>query len=102
MGSQEPSKPDLEAALVARGPAGYWRTVADALETKRRKGPARPVGLAMTYAHIGDRQRALSWLQQAVEERDPWVVHQSGTCFRLPPQGCPLSTDRSSCGNSVT
>jgi TolB-like protein/Flp pilus assembly protein TadD len=70
-----PPVPDLEAALAAQGPAGYWRVVLKENEDRRKKGAAAPVTFAVIYTHLGDRQRALWWLEQAVEERDPWAVY---------------------------
>jgi tetratricopeptide (TPR) repeat protein len=70
-----PPAADLEAALAAQGPAGYWRVLLKENEDRRKKGAATPSGLAVIYTHLGDRQRALSWLEQAVEERDPWAVY---------------------------
>ena len=70
-----PPVPDLEAALAAEGPAGYWRRRVERIEANRRKGPVQPFGIAIAHIHLGDRQRALSWLEQAVEERDPWAVY---------------------------
>jgi hypothetical protein len=70
-----PPVPDLQAALAAQGPAGYWRVVLKENEDRRKKDTAAPTGFAMIYTHLGDRQRALWWLEQAVEERDPWVVY---------------------------
>ena len=50
----------------------YMQNMLEDLEAKRKK---RPVMIATYYAHLGDRQRALAWLEQAVEERDPWAVY---------------------------
>jgi tetratricopeptide (TPR) repeat protein len=75
MGWRNPSASDLQAALAARGPAGYWRLTIELMETSRRKGPVQPFGIAIAYAHLGDRARALTWLEQAVEERDPSAVY---------------------------
>ena len=65
----------LQAALTASGPPGYWRIIVEQLEGERRQNPVQPVIISTAYAHLGDRQRALSWLERAVEERDPFVVH---------------------------
>jgi TolB-like protein len=66
---------DLEAALTKSGPPGYWRTIVEDLEANRKKRPVHPVLIATAYAHLGDRERTLSWLEKAVEERDPWAVY---------------------------
>ena len=75
MGWPNPPVPDLEAALAAQGPAGYWRLRVDRMEANRSKGPVQPFGIAVAYAHLGDRGRALTWLEQGVEERDPWAIY---------------------------
>ena len=63
---------ELEAALTANGPPGYWRVMLEDVKAKHKK---RPVMIATYYAHLGDRQRALAWLERAVEERDSWAVY---------------------------
>ena len=75
LGWKTPSTAELEAALAARGPAGYWRIVAEQVEANRKKGPGSPSAAAMAYAHLGDHSRALEWLEKGVEERDPWSVY---------------------------
>jgi TolB-like protein/DNA-binding winged helix-turn-helix (wHTH) protein/Flp pilus assembly protein TadD len=75
MGWPNPPVPDLEAALAAQGPAGYWRLRVERMEANRRKGPVQPFAIAIAYAHLGDHARALTWLEQGVEERDPWAVY---------------------------
>jgi TolB-like protein/tetratricopeptide (TPR) repeat protein len=75
MGWQEPSIQVLNAALSASGPPGYWRVIVEHSEANRKRKPERPIWTATAYAHLGDRQRALAWIEQAVEERDPWAVY---------------------------
>jgi tetratricopeptide (TPR) repeat protein len=66
---------ELEAALTVSGPPGYWRIIVEQLEGAEKKKPVQPVIIATAYAHLGDRRRALSWLERAVEDRDPYAVH---------------------------
>ena len=75
MGWQDPPTRNLEAAIRANGPQGYWRVIVEDLEATRKKRPVHPAVIATAYAHLGDRQRTLSWLEKAVEERDPWAVY---------------------------
>lgn len=75
MGWQDPPTRNLEAAIRANGPQGYWRVIVEDLEATRKKRPVHPAIIATAYAHLGDRQRTLSWLEKAVEERDPWAVY---------------------------
>jgi TolB-like protein/DNA-binding winged helix-turn-helix (wHTH) protein/tetratricopeptide (TPR) repeat protein len=74
-GWNEPPPDLLERALAERGPSAYWRLRADSDEARRRTRPTRPVELARNYAFLGETSRALDWLEQGVEERDPWIVY---------------------------
>ena len=44
-------------------------------EETRSRVPKRPVEIATAYAHAGDRDQAFAWPEQAVEERDAWVIY---------------------------
>jgi tetratricopeptide (TPR) repeat protein len=79
---------ELEAALSANGPPGYWRVIIEQLEGNRKKRPERPVMIATAHAHLGNQQNALAWLDQAVEERDPWAVY-----IKVEPWFAPLRGD---------
>ena len=50
-------------------------TAADALEAQERSGYATPFYMAVTYAHAGDLNETLAWLERAFEERDPLLAH---------------------------
>ena len=71
MGWQNPPVPDLEAALAAQGPAGYWRLSVELMETNCRKGPVGPVSIATAYAYLRDRARALTWLKKLSRSATP-------------------------------
>jgi TolB-like protein/DNA-binding winged helix-turn-helix (wHTH) protein/Tfp pilus assembly protein PilF len=88
LGWQVPSTAELEASVAAHGPAGYWRLVVQSIEARRRIAPASPSAIATAYAHLGDRARALDWLEQAVEEHDPWAVY-----IKVEPAFASLRTD---------
>jgi TolB-like protein/DNA-binding winged helix-turn-helix (wHTH) protein/tetratricopeptide (TPR) repeat protein len=75
MGWRSPSPADLEAALAANGPIGYWGLIVAESEERRKVAPVRPFSLAVTNLHVGERERALEWLELAVAEGDPWVVY---------------------------
>ena len=62
-------------ASTRTGQLATWRTLANRMEANRKKRPIQPYGIATAYAHLGERQSALAWLEQAVEERDPWAVY---------------------------
>jgi TolB-like protein/DNA-binding winged helix-turn-helix (wHTH) protein/Tfp pilus assembly protein PilF len=74
-GQEHPPTRDLEAGLNTGGPDGYWRVFVGYFERRRKTHPTRPTTIAIGYAHLGERQRALAWLEQAVEERDPTAVY---------------------------
>ncbi|MCH7776216.1 MAG: protein kinase [Gemmatimonadetes bacterium] len=66
---------ELEEALE-RGYAegGYREAMRRAAETWAARSPGTfvpPLGLAQLFAHAGERERVLEWLQQAYEARDP-------------------------------
>jgi TolB-like protein/DNA-binding winged helix-turn-helix (wHTH) protein/tetratricopeptide (TPR) repeat protein len=66
---------EMYAALNTEGPAGYWRSLARHHLETRAKVPFRPVEIAVAYTHAGDHPKALAWLEQAAEERDPFVIY---------------------------
>jgi TolB-like protein/Tfp pilus assembly protein PilF len=60
----------LCAALAASGDrAGAERTLAEML-ARRRTGYLPPFGVAMAYIGLGDRSRAIAWLERGIAERD--------------------------------
>jgi serine/threonine protein kinase len=70
--------PDEAAAWTAEflkafrtgGPNGYWqKNLAVALKEHEQSGPGA-LDLAGAYARVGDKEKALEWLQKAYEERD--------------------------------
>jgi eukaryotic-like serine/threonine-protein kinase len=70
--------PDEAAAWTAEflkafrtgGPNGYWqKNLAVALKEREQSGPGA-LDLAGAYARVGDKEKALEWLQKAYEERD--------------------------------
>jgi len=62
---------ELRAALVARGPRGYWETVLE-LSSAKENPPEAYVGsygLAIVYTRLGEKEKALDCLEQAYAER---------------------------------
>jgi hypothetical protein len=74
-GLNDPPLDKLERVLAERGPAGYWNLMAQAEEQRRRKFPTGEIGLARMYAFLGQTDRALYWLRQGIENRDPMIVY---------------------------
>ena len=75
LGWNDPPLDALEIGLRQNGPAGYWRLFKESWLRRRDAGPARPFEIAWIYAHLGEREAALKWLAQAVEEGDPWALY---------------------------
>jgi adenylate cyclase len=69
----------LRAAFDKGGIRGYdEKRLENALEQGRRGRPVAPLGMALLYAELGDKQQAVDWLEKAFEERDPSSdVHQN-------------------------
>ena len=65
----------LDQAFRLSGYEGAMSTAADALEAQERSGYATPFYMAVTYAHAGDLNETLAWLERAFEERDPLLAY---------------------------
>ena len=74
-GSNDPPPDALERALAEKGPSGYWRLVAETDEQRHRKSPMSETLLARDYTFLGQTDRALDWLRQGIENRDPFIVN---------------------------
>jgi tetratricopeptide (TPR) repeat protein len=44
------------------------------LKDKRQREYLRPYVLAESYAALGDKDKAITWLEKAYEERDDWIA----------------------------
>jgi len=72
---------DAEVAQALRirypedGYATAMRAAAELLVERSRTRFVQPTQVARLYAHAGDTQRALDWLERAYEERQPAMVH---------------------------
>jgi tetratricopeptide (TPR) repeat protein len=64
---------EVEAALAAGGPPGYWKAM---LQLAERGWPAAvsPAHRANMNAALGDSERALEWLERAYADRDDELV----------------------------
>lgn len=71
-GSVAARKDALQKALTARGPEGFWLTLLEF--SKATMNPPEAYtdhwGVAIIYAQLGDKQRALDALEQAYSERN--------------------------------
>jgi hypothetical protein len=46
-------------------------------ETRAKGRGGSPIAMAMAYTGLGDRDRALAWLERAAQEKDPWLYAMS-------------------------
>jgi DNA-binding winged helix-turn-helix (wHTH) protein len=60
----------LEDAHARAGARGYWQAYLDLAESPAREVYCSPYVRARLYAAIGDKAKALEWLEKAFEERD--------------------------------
>ena len=75
------------AVMVKRGEA--VKMLDRASEQSSGRGENSAVFLALLYSSLGERQKALDWLQRAYEQRDPDIVF-----IRVFPAFAPLHSDR--------
>jgi serine/threonine-protein kinase len=65
----------VERGYTASGYPGAMRLAAETLAERSQRGYVPPTQIARLYAHAGDRDHALQWLEKAYEERLPAMVH---------------------------
>jgi tetratricopeptide (TPR) repeat protein len=71
----------MRKAYAARGPAGYWQAAVDFALADARSRPADPVTMAFLYSQLGDRARAIDYLERAYDEHNsdvPFINVQPG------------------------
>jgi Flp pilus assembly protein TadD len=70
------NRPSVMAALAygAAGRDADARAVIQTLEERAREEYFPRSWLARAYAASGDKERALTWLERAYEERDGWLT----------------------------
>ena len=64
----------LAVAYVAAGRQGEARALVQALETRAKREYYPPTWLARAYTALGDKDRALTLLETAYDERDGWLT----------------------------
>jgi tetratricopeptide (TPR) repeat protein len=64
----------IRAAYRASGMKGYWRERLLILKRESEKQYISPWSFAVSYARMGDRDRALEYLEKAFDERYPSMV----------------------------
>src|SRR5262249_22630016 len=66
----------LRAAFDKGGIRAYdQKRLENALERVRQGKRVSPLGLAILYTAVGDKEQAVDWLEKAFEERDPRVIY---------------------------
>ena len=66
----------LAHVLAKAGRADSARKVLAPVEQRASKGGS-PVAVAIAYVGLGDRDAALTWLERAVRQKDPWLYAMS-------------------------
>jgi serine/threonine-protein kinase len=79
------SRVTLGYSLAAAGDRSYAMQVAAELEEKRKTEYISPVELAIIHIALGNSQRALDWIEDAVDDRRGWAAY-----LRVHPQMDPL------------
>lgn len=67
---------DLAYAYAVTGKRGEAQQILSALVAREREGSTFPIGPAIIYAGLGDKEQALTWLQKVVDEHTddaPWL-----------------------------
>lgn len=65
----------LERSYVEAGYTGAMRLAAEKLGERSHKTHVPALRIARLYAHAGDHDRALEWLEKAYEDHEPPLVH---------------------------
>ncbi len=64
----------IKAAFAADGLRGYWRRRLTRQLGQEKSGYVPQLGIALSYARLGEKEQALARLERAAEERDLSVV----------------------------
>ncbi|MBZ5706173.1 MAG: protein kinase [Acidobacteriia bacterium] len=65
----------LERGYTASGYLEAMRLAAETLAERSQRGYVQPTQIARLYAHAGDKDHALQWLEKSYEERLPAMLH---------------------------
>jgi hypothetical protein len=65
----------LQSGYAAAGYSGAMRAAAETLSQRSYLTYVQPTQIARLYAHAGDKDHALQWLEKAFEEQLPAMVH---------------------------
>jgi len=73
-GGSEAMVEPVARAFAETGPQGYWRKRLDLALRGPKQLRATPTQIANLYSALGDKQRALDWLEKAYNTRDDELV----------------------------
>jgi serine/threonine-protein kinase len=65
----------LQRGYIDTGYSGAMRLAAETLRERSDLSYVQPTQIARLYAHAGDKDRALEWLEKAYQERLPAMIH---------------------------
>jgi tetratricopeptide (TPR) repeat protein len=69
------TKATLAYCLACAGDRSYAKEIAALLEENRKTEYVSPVELATVYIALGDNERALDWVEAAVDDRRGWSAY---------------------------
>src|SRR5688572_10391757 len=67
----------LSFALARDGKVDRARETLAPVEARAKSRGGSPIAVAMAYTGLGDKGAALSWLERAAREKDPWLYAMS-------------------------
>jgi serine/threonine protein kinase/Tfp pilus assembly protein PilF len=69
------TKATLAYSLACAGERSYATQIAAELEEKRKTDYVSPVELAIVHIALGNKQKALDWIESAVDDRRGWAAY---------------------------
>ena len=79
----------LSAAFESGGWKGYWQESLRILKSHERQQPSSPLAFAPVYLKLGQREKALEWLERAYREHVPGLVWINARTFWAPMRSYP-------------
>ena len=65
---------DIKQASAKEAVRGYWQKAIE-IDSSNPDNAFRAASLSSYYARLGQKDQAFYWLNQAVEQRAPWLVY---------------------------
>ena len=73
-GTDQQTLAELKEACAKLGVRGYWEKAIE-IDSGNPDNAFRAASLSSYYARLGQKDQAFYWLNQAVEQRAPWLVY---------------------------